>query len=189
MVTEVVRSYWQIANGLRDGTQQRAAATARAVLSGDVAATPVPGALGQLQALTEELLALAASNRDLVRGVVAAEVDRALQAVGFASGDEVAALRRSVERLSTRVADLEQQLAAPAPPPPPQPAQPTRRAPAARRSPPAAGGRRRPGRAPRPRAHRPPRPRPRARPRQAARRGSPRRRRTHDDRTGPRLGG
>ena len=110
MVTDVVRSYWQIAGGLTDGTRQRAMATARAVLSADVAATPVPGALGQVQSLTEELLAFAAANRELVRGLVAAEVDRALQAVGLPTGDDVAALRRSVERLTARVERLEEQL-------------------------------------------------------------------------------
>ena len=108
MVVDVLRSYWDIANGLGDVTRQRATATAKALLSGDVGATPIPGAFGQVQSLTEELIALSAANRELLRGFVSAEVDRALQAVGAATRDEVTALRRSNERLTRRVAALEE---------------------------------------------------------------------------------
>ena len=103
MVVEVVRSYWEVASGLTDVTRQRAVATARSVLSGDGVDLVVPGALGQVQSLADELVALSKSNRDLLSGIVSAEVDRALGLMGLATRDEVHALQRSVDRLTSKV--------------------------------------------------------------------------------------
>ena len=103
MVVDVVRSYWEVAGGLTDVTRQRAVATARAVWSGDGVDQVVPGALGQVQSLADELVALSRSNRELVKALVSAEVDRALGAMGLATRDEVAALQRRVDRLAATV--------------------------------------------------------------------------------------
>ncbi len=103
MVVDVVRSYWEVAGGLTDVTRQRAVATARAVWSGDGVDQVVPGALGQVQSLADELVALSRSNRELVKALVSAEVDRALGAMGLATRDEVAALQRRVDRLTATV--------------------------------------------------------------------------------------
>jgi hypothetical protein len=103
MVVDVVRSYWEVAGGLTDVTRARAVATARAVWSGDGVDQVVPGALGQVQSLADELVALGRSNRELVGSLVSAEVDRALGAMGLATRDEVAALQRRVDRLAATV--------------------------------------------------------------------------------------
>ncbi|MFZ0323683.1 MAG: hypothetical protein WAN48_06080 [Actinomycetes bacterium] len=113
MVVAVVRSYWDVANGLTDVTRQRAAATARSLWSGEGIEAMVPGALGQVQSLTDELVALSRSNRDLLASLVSAEVDRALGAMGLATRDEVTALRRTVERLSASVQQLRDAQATP----------------------------------------------------------------------------
>ena len=118
MVVEVVRSYWEVAGGLTDVTRQRAVATARSVLARDGVDLVVPGALGQVQSLADELMALSKSNRELLSGVVSAEVDRALGAMGLATRDEVRALQRSVDRLTTKVDALASGGATASPPKP-----------------------------------------------------------------------
>ena len=104
MVLEALRSYAQIAGGLTEVSRQRAVAAARSLLEQGMGGDAGTGPMGrQAQALGEELLATGRANRDLLLGIVRAEVDRAVHGLGLVRREELT-------RLQTRIAGLERQL-------------------------------------------------------------------------------
>ena len=97
---DAVIGYLQVASGLTDVTRQRATATAKSLLGdGGLGGASDKVNVGQVQSLAEELVAASKANRELLTGLIRAEVDRAVGALGLATRDDVAALRRQVERL------------------------------------------------------------------------------------------
>jgi len=68
--------------------------------------------------LVDGLLAAGRGGRDILRGLVRAEIDRALPRLGLATASEVDALRRDVDALSARLGTLEAGAGAAMPPPP-----------------------------------------------------------------------
>jgi len=102
MVFDAVRGYLQLATGLTEVTKQRATDIAKALLSGSAADQAARGqaAVAQISALADEIVATSKANRELVLGLVRAEVDRAIGSLGLATQDDVAALRRRVDRLA-----------------------------------------------------------------------------------------
>ncbi|MEJ7725985.1 MAG: hypothetical protein WKH47_03080, partial [Actinomycetes bacterium] len=60
----------------------------------------------QVRALADELGTTARANRDLLVGLVRMETERAVAAIGVASTDDVAAIRRRLDGLERRVGDL-----------------------------------------------------------------------------------
>jgi len=99
-VKDAVIGYLQVASGLTDVTRQRATATAKSLLGdGGLGGASDKVNVGQVQSLAEELVAASKANRELLTGLIRAEVDRAVGALGLATRDDVAALRRQVERL------------------------------------------------------------------------------------------
>jgi hypothetical protein len=107
LVLDALRNYVQLASGLTDVTRQRAVAAARGLLTSSGVDQVVPGALGQASALADEIMASSKANRELLVGLVRAEVDRAVMGLGLATEDEVAGLARAVDRLTVRVRALE----------------------------------------------------------------------------------
>ncbi len=105
-----VRSYLQMASGLTEATT----AKARDVVSGLLAhgimlgakAMPDPQVVGQVQDLAEDLVTTSKANREALTGLIRTEVDKAVARMGFVREDELAALRRHVQRLESELADV-----------------------------------------------------------------------------------
>jgi polyhydroxyalkanoate synthesis regulator phasin len=115
-VLDDLRGYLQIASGLTEATSAKARDVVTGLLTSGLALTsramPAPDMVGQVQELADELVATSKSNRDMLTGMIRAEVDRAVGRMGFVREDELAALRRHVQRIEAQVAELEQAAAA-----------------------------------------------------------------------------
>lgn len=108
-----LRTYLQLATGVTEAT----AAKAKEVVSGLVAqglnltskVQPVQDVADQVQELADELVETSRTNRELLVGMIRSEVDKAVGRMGFVREDELAALRRHVQRLETEISDLRSQ--------------------------------------------------------------------------------
>ena len=115
-----LRTYVQMATGVTEATT----AKAKDVISGLVAsgmaltsrAVPAPDVVGQVQELADDLVATSKNNRELLTGVIRSEVDKAVGRMGFVREDELAALRRHVQRLEAEVHEMKEAAAASATP-------------------------------------------------------------------------
>jgi polyhydroxyalkanoate synthesis regulator phasin len=103
MALESIRGYVQLASGMGELTRARAMEAARGLLS-------LPG--GQVTAVADELLAVAAANRENLSALVRAEVEAAVGRLGLTPAKEVAQLRAEVDRLRRENAALVTQRAA-----------------------------------------------------------------------------
>lgn len=104
MALESIRGYVQLASGMGELTRARAMEAARGLLS-------LPG--GQVTAVADELLAVAAANRENLSALVRAEVEAAVGRLGLTPAKEVAQLRAEVDRLRRENAALVTQRGAP----------------------------------------------------------------------------
>jgi polyhydroxyalkanoate synthesis regulator phasin len=124
-VLDALRGYIQLATGLTEVTVTRAREAAAALLSQglDLDKVPdVPGrdsavsaatvAASQVQGLADDLLETSKQNREMLTGLVRAEVDRAAGRLGFVREEELAAVRRHVSRLETQLAEVRTQIGA-----------------------------------------------------------------------------
>jgi len=108
-----LRTYLQLATGVTEAT----AAKAKEVVSGLVAqglnltskVQPVQDVADQVQELADELVETSRTNRELLVGMIRSEVDKAVGRMGFVREDELAAVRRHVQRLETEVTELRTQ--------------------------------------------------------------------------------
>jgi hypothetical protein len=92
-----LRAYIQVAAGLSEMALERVLAGVRGIVGDEQA---LPGHVQrQLRGLADDVVATGQSSRDLLIGVVRAEVERAVARLGLVTGEEAAALRRKVERL------------------------------------------------------------------------------------------
>ena len=134
MVLDDLRSYLQMASGLTEATTSKAKEAVTALLSQGMSlssrAMPAPEMMGQVQELADDLVTTSRNNREALVGMIRAEVDRAVGRMGFVREDELAALRRHVQRLEKQIADLRPSPAAPAQWPTPAPATPAPATPA-----------------------------------------------------------
>lgn len=102
---DALKSYAALASGLTEVTAAKAKDVAAAlveqvlVLSGR--GTDITG---KVTDLADDLLATSKENREAIAGMVRTEVDRAVGRVGFVREDELAALRRHVQRLEAEIA-------------------------------------------------------------------------------------
>lgn len=101
MVLDVMKGYWQVANGLGDVAVQRARELAEALTSQGVEVTSQTQE--QVQVLTDEILEASRTNRDLLTGLIRTEVDRAVGRMGFVREEELAAVRHHVQRLEDQL--------------------------------------------------------------------------------------
>ncbi|WP_279582147.1 phasin family protein [Fodinicola feengrottensis] len=96
---DALKTYLAMATGLSDVSRKKAKAAAKKLAKRGGATVE------QIQTLTEDLVSTSTNNRDALQKIVRLEVDRALGLVGLATADEV-------ETLTSRVRDLERELAA-----------------------------------------------------------------------------
>jgi hypothetical protein len=115
MVYNALRGYLQLASGLTEVTKQRATEAARALSSqlgiqGEDALAGAGVAAGiataQVQAMAEELLASARSNRRLLTELVRAEVDRGVSRLGLVEAHQLEYFRAALSQLEEQVAVL-----------------------------------------------------------------------------------
>lgn len=110
-----LRAYVQMASGITEAT----AAKARDVVGGLLAqgmnltskVQPAQGVVDQVQELADELVETSRNNRELLVGLIRSEVDKAVGRMGFVREDELAALRRHVQRVEGELADVRAQAA------------------------------------------------------------------------------
>ena len=102
-MADAFQSYINMVTGVTKTTQEKASATARALLKQagleDVAAE----ASERTAKLAEEIMNASRTNRDLMQHYVTAEVDKAAARLGFARADEVQALRDEVASLRAQL--------------------------------------------------------------------------------------
>jgi len=113
MLLDGLKAYVQLANGLTDVTRERAMNAARALVAQGEAGIEVvmPDAMrAQVSNLTDDLMATSRANRDLMVGLVRAEVERSVARLGLVSAAELGAATSRAERLDDRVHELERAL-------------------------------------------------------------------------------
>jgi hypothetical protein len=113
MVIDGLKAYVQLASGLTDVTRERAVAAARAVVAqgeAGVGAVLPDTMRTQVASVTEDLIATSKANRDLLVGLVRAEVERSVSRMGLVSAAELNAATRRAEALDDRVHELERAL-------------------------------------------------------------------------------
>jgi polyhydroxyalkanoate synthesis regulator phasin len=109
-----LRGYLQLANGLSDVTKAKAKEIAMELVNQGIAlSTKAPDIKGQVQELADDLLSTSRNNREMLLGLVTSEVDRAVSRMGFVREDELAAVRRHVQRLEKEIAELKNATAKP----------------------------------------------------------------------------
>jgi polyhydroxyalkanoate synthesis regulator phasin len=105
-----------MASGITEATTTKAKEVVTGLLASGMALTskavPAPDMVGQVQELADDLVATSRNNRELLTGVIRSEVDKAVGRMGFVREDELAALRRHVQRLESEVHGLREQVAA-----------------------------------------------------------------------------
>jgi polyhydroxyalkanoate synthesis regulator phasin len=105
-----LRNYLQMAAGLKEATTSKAMAVVTTLVSQGMSlssrAMPAPEMMGQVQELADNLVTTSKDNREALVGMIRSEVDRAVGRMGFVREDELAALRRHVERLEKQLADV-----------------------------------------------------------------------------------
>jgi polyhydroxyalkanoate synthesis regulator phasin len=115
-VLDDLRNYLQLASGLTEATASKAKDAVTGLLAHGVSlssrAMPAPDMMGQVQELADDLVATSRNNREMLVGMIRAEVDRNVGRMGFVREDELAALRRHVQRLEKQIADVQQDLSA-----------------------------------------------------------------------------
>lgn len=104
---DALRSYAALAGGLTEATTAKARDVAAALLEQAMSLTGKGTDLtGTVTDLADDLLAAGKENREALTQLVRAEVDRAIGRVGFVREDELAALRRHVQRLESELGEL-----------------------------------------------------------------------------------
>lgn len=106
-----IRGYLQMASGLTEVTAAKAREIAMALVGqGMSLSTKAPDVVGQVQELADDLVATSKGNRDLLTSMIRTEVDKAVGRMGFVREDELAALRRHVQRLEGEVGELRSEI-------------------------------------------------------------------------------
>ena len=117
---DAARGYLQLVTGLTEVTMRKARDVAQSLLAGDLDAV-VPGkdaaadaarSVGtQVQDLADDIVSQATANRELLIGLIRTEVDRAAGRLGFVREEELAAVRRHVQRLEDQLGEVRSQMA------------------------------------------------------------------------------
>jgi hypothetical protein len=113
MVIDGLKAYVQLASGLTEVTRERALTAARTLVAqGEAGVGAVlPDTMRvQVASVTDDLIATSKANRDLLVGLVRAEVERSVSRMGLVSAAELTAANRRAEALGDRVHELERAL-------------------------------------------------------------------------------
>lgn len=101
----------QLAAGLLESTTEKAKDTATSLVS-QASEVKGPDAMTQqVQGIAEDLIEQSRTNRELMVGLVRTEVERAVGRMGFVREEELAAVRKHVERLERQLNDRGDQAA------------------------------------------------------------------------------
>ena len=104
---EDLRGYVQMASGLTEMTATKAREFATGLLNQGMQLTSrAPDVVGQVQGMADELVASSKENREALIKLIRVEVDRSVGLLGFVREDELAALRRHVQRVEQQLLDL-----------------------------------------------------------------------------------
>jgi len=102
-VADAFQSYINMVTGVTKTTQDKASATARALLKQAGLEEVAAEASERVAKLAEEIINASRTNRELMQHYVTAEVDKAVARLGFARADEVQALRDEVAALHAQL--------------------------------------------------------------------------------------
>ena len=95
-----LKTYIQLASGLTEATAAKAKETVTGLIGQGLGiSAKTPDVVGSVQEMADDLMATSKSNRDLLLSLIRTEVDKAVGRVGFVREDELAALRKHVQRL------------------------------------------------------------------------------------------
>ena len=102
---ETLRSYMQLAAGLLESASERAKDSASDLINqGMEAGSKGPEVVSaQVQGIAEDLIEQSRTNRELMIGLVRTEVERTVGKMGFVREEELAAVRKHVERLERQL--------------------------------------------------------------------------------------
>lgn len=110
-----LRTYLQMATGMTEATTAKARDAVSGLLATGMALTtkavPAPEMMGQVQELADDLVTTSKNNREMLTGMIRSEVDKAVGRMGFVREDELAAVRRHVQKLEAQIQDLQRDLA------------------------------------------------------------------------------
>lgn len=110
-----LRTYLQMATGMTEATTAKARDAVSGLLATGMALTtkavPAPEMMGQVQELADDLVSTSKNNREMLTAMIRSEVDKAVGRMGFVREDELAAVRRHVQKLETQVQELQHDLA------------------------------------------------------------------------------
>jgi len=99
-VLDSLKTYIQLASGLTEATAAKAKEAVTGLIGQGLGmSTKTPDVVGSVQDMADDLMATSKSNRDLLLSLIRTEVDKAVGRVGFVREDELAALRKHVQRL------------------------------------------------------------------------------------------
>ncbi len=114
-----LRSYLQMASGLTEATAAKARDAVTGLLAHGVTlgsrAIPDAQVVGQVQDLADDLVSTSRANREALTAMIRAEVDKAVARMGFVREEELAAVRRHVQRLEAEIEALREPAASPEP--------------------------------------------------------------------------
>lgn len=102
-MADAFQSYINMVTGVTKTTQEKASATARALLKQAGLEDVATEASERVAKLAEEIINASRTNRELMQHYVTAEVDKAAARLGFARADEVQALRDEVASLRAQL--------------------------------------------------------------------------------------
>jgi len=103
-VIDALRSYVQLASGLAEVSAAKAKDTAAAIVAqGAGAVINTDDITAQVQAVAEDLIEQGRTNREIITGLIKTEVDRTVGRMGFVREEELAAVRRHVQRLESQL--------------------------------------------------------------------------------------
>jgi polyhydroxyalkanoate synthesis regulator phasin len=103
IVADAFQSYINMVTGVTKTTQEKASATARALLKQAGLEDVATEASERVAKLAEEIINASRTNRELMQHYVTAEVGKAAARLGFARADEVQALRDEVASLRAQL--------------------------------------------------------------------------------------
>lgn len=104
---EELKPYLAMANGLTEMARQQATEAARQLIAqGMVLAARGTATDADVSEVAEELMETVRANREALQEMVDDSVQAAMGALGFAHTDEVAAVRKHIDRLEAQIAAL-----------------------------------------------------------------------------------
>lgn len=103
MVNEALHNYVNLVSGLTKTTRAKAAAGARSLLSQAGLDDVAQDASGRVSKLADEIVSASKANRELMRNLIAHEVEQVVSRLGFVRAEEVERLRAELRTLQETV--------------------------------------------------------------------------------------